>query len=376
MNRKFVMTVCFIAAFFISQAQTLDAGYKQKFGDGVVLVSGKGFPQMTKFDESQFNFKDGKFFLEPGSETTADFRAILPAGTTVSTYMNKVKTERGQNISYKTAEFVVWEIYCSHDGGTDQLGDRYSWPKGKSEVPGWAEPCVNVFQKYEPTNNGTWNTIGLGWAYESGNMQFEFGTRLHMATPGHKFYVIFRVAYEYSVPGGQTENKWNSEKQIFEPTVSSGGVGYVYSDPIAVATIEMEGYANATGRFTNNNNGTTTDSKTGRMWVQSPTTQGMSYDDAVKYAESFEVGGHNDWRLPTLAEMEDLMKCSKAMDAQYENKWLNENGFNDVQSSSYWTTDEYLRDGSPTGERMTVDFTYKITGSDDPLRFNNVWLVR
>jgi len=356
--------------------QTLDPMYTKKFGYGVILASGKGFPAFTKYDETQFNYKDDKFFLEPGEATTIDLRAILPQGATMGSLMTKLKSERGKNLTHKTNEFFVWEIWCSHDGETNQVTGNYKWPTTKKDVPAWGSSCTSVYQKYNVAENSSWNTAGLKWGSDGGNLQFEFGTHLRMAKPGYKYYFMLRMAYEYNVPGGQTENKWNSILNRFEPVVSTGGVGYVFSDPIATCSVEIAGFENQTGRFKNNQDGTVTDTKSGLVWIQSPIETTMSYGDAQKYAENFEFAGASNWRLPSFPELEMIMKCSMAMDKQYEFTWLNSNGFSNIQAATYWTSDDFLRDGLKIGEKMTVDFQYNITGSEDMLRMMNVWLVK
>jgi hypothetical protein len=356
-------------------AQTLDPVYTQKFGYGIILASGKGFPAFTKCDETQFNFKDGKFFLEPGEATTIDLRAILPQGTTMGSLMTKLKAERGNNLSHKTNEFYVWEIWCSHDGEVDQVTDNYSWPASAKEIPAWGSPIVEVYQTYT-AEVSSWASAGLTWESNGGNLQFQFGSNLHMAKPGYKYYIMLRMAYEYSVPGGQSESKWNSVLNRFENVVSEGGVGYVYSDPIASCTVEIAGFENQTGRFVNNGDGTVKDTKTGLIWIQAPIEKTMSYEDAQKYADNLEFAGSSSWRLPTFTELEAMMKCSMAMDVQYEFTWLNSNGFSNIQAATYWTSDDFLRDGVKIGEKMTVDFQYNITGSDDMMRMMNVWLVK
>lgn len=355
--------------------QTPDPAYAKKFGYGVILASGKGFPALTKCDESQFNYKDGKFFLEPGESSTIDLRAILPQGTTMGSLMTKLKSERGKNLTHKTNEFYVWEIWCSHDGEVNQVTDTYKWPTTKNEVPAWASSCVSVYQNYD-NSIASWTVAGLGWGTNDGNLQFNFGSKLHMGKPGYKYYIMLRMAYEYSVPGGQTENKWNSILQRFEPVVSTGGVGYVFSNPIATCTVEIAGFENQTGRFSDNGNGSVTDTKTGLVWIQAPTDKTMEYSKAQKYAEDLEFAGSLDWRIPTFAELETIMKCSMAMDVQYEFTWLNTNGFSNIQAATYWTSDDFLRDGVKIGEKKTVDFQYNITGSEDMLRMLNVWLVK
>ncbi|MBV2361506.1 DUF1566 domain-containing protein [Thalassococcus sp. CAU 1522] len=68
--------------------------------------------------------------------------------------------------------------------------------------------------------------------------------------------------------------------------------------------------------YTDNGDGTVTDEVTGLIWVQSPDLNGdgvididdkLTYEEALAGAETFELGGYDDWRLPTITEMYSLM---------------------------------------------------------------------
>ncbi|MDM8543876.1 DUF1566 domain-containing protein [Desulfococcaceae bacterium HSG9] len=63
--------------------------------------------------------------------------------------------------------------------------------------------------------------------------------------------------------------------------------------------------------FKDNGNGTVTDRKTGLMWQQSGPDNYMNYEDAVDYVRQLnrkDLGGYNDWRLPTLEELASLLE--------------------------------------------------------------------
>ena len=71
--------------------------------------------------------------------------------------------------------------------------------------------------------------------------------------------------------------------------------------------------------YTDNGDGTVTDNVTGLMWQQSPDTDGdgdidaddkMTYDQAVAGAGALALGGHSDWRLPTIKELYSLIVFS------------------------------------------------------------------
>ena len=75
-------------------------------------------------------------------------------------------------------------------------------------------------------------------------------------------------------------------------------------------------YSGRMPSYTDNGDGTVTDNVTGLMWQQSPdmdddgdidAADKMSFDSAVAGAETCELGGYSDWRLPTIKELYSLM---------------------------------------------------------------------
>ncbi|WP_372841136.1 DUF1566 domain-containing protein [Phaeovulum sp.] len=79
--------------------------------------------------------------------------------------------------------------------------------------------------------------------------------------------------------------------------------------------------------YTDNGDGTVTDNVTGLMWVQSPDLNGdgiidindkLTLDEALAGAETFALGGYDDWRLPTITEMYSLMNFNGIDPSGYE----------------------------------------------------------
>lgn len=62
----------------------------------------------------------------------------------------------------------------------------------------------------------------------------------------------------------------------------------------------------AADRFVNNGDGTVTDTKTGLMWSAKDNGNHISWTNARSFCQSFNGGGHTDWRMPTLAELTSL----------------------------------------------------------------------
>lgn len=76
--------------------------------------------------------------------------------------------------------------------------------------------------------------------------------------------------------------------------------------------------ASAGGRFSDNGDGTVTDHKTGLMWSKSDNQGNISWHQAVKWVKyTFAdtiASPYNDWRMPTLEELESLY----SQDTAYE----------------------------------------------------------
>ncbi len=71
--------------------------------------------------------------------------------------------------------------------------------------------------------------------------------------------------------------------------------------------------------YVDNGDGTVTDMVTGLMWQQSPDNNCdgiINYDDKVSYSAAvagsagYRLGGHSDWRLPTIKELYSLIEFS------------------------------------------------------------------
>jgi len=59
--------------------------------------------------------------------------------------------------------------------------------------------------------------------------------------------------------------------------------------------------------FTDNGDGTVTDQATDLMWIQDDSGEGMTWQEALEYAENKEFAGYNDWRLPNIKELESIV---------------------------------------------------------------------
>ncbi|WP_117880859.1 Lcl C-terminal domain-containing protein [Aureibaculum luteum] len=88
--------------------------------------------------------------------------------------------------------------------------------------------------------------------------------------------------------------------------------------------------------------GITNDVNTGLMWQEIPTSEGFDWQGAKDYAENLELGGYDDWRLPTAKELYSISNFSEGwpyLDTTYFS--LVNNDFVD-KSEQYWTSNKYV----------------------------------
>ncbi len=72
--------------------------------------------------------------------------------------------------------------------------------------------------------------------------------------------------------------------------------------------------------FTDNDDGTVTDSRTGLMWIQVSDSGALKWEDALFYSEDLTFANYNDWRLPNIKELgslTDLNAYQPALDTNY-----------------------------------------------------------
>lgn len=87
------------------------------------------------------------------------------------------------------------------------------------------------------------------------------------------------------------------------------------------------------GDFADNGDGTIRDRETNLTWQQGE-QEPMRWEQAKSYCRSLELGGYDDWRLPTKAELLSLIEKSMF------NPAINRRFFPDAQPKDYWTSSE------------------------------------
>ncbi len=75
---------------------------------------------------------------------------------------------------------------------------------------------------------------------------------------------------------------------------------------VACLLVFSAGVAGGEDRFVDNGDGTVTDTETGLMWAQTDNMGNINWHDARLYCENIILGRYDDWRMPTISELETL----------------------------------------------------------------------
>src|SRR3990167_9252666 len=85
------------------------------------------------------------------------------------------------------------------------------------------------------------------------------------------------------------------------------------------------------GSFTDNGNGTVTDSDTGLIWQKEDDNTTRTWESAITYCEGLSLS-YTDWRLPNIKELKSIVDNTKDSPA------INKIYFPNTNSSYYWSS--------------------------------------
>ncbi|ACN17594.1 conserved hypothetical protein [Desulforapulum autotrophicum HRM2] len=141
-----------------------------------------------------------------------------------------------------------------------------------------------------------------------------------------------------------SETKDSSTVKLTYPVVDTGQSA-CYDDDGAKITCPGTGeafagqdaqYVGLQPSYTDNGDGTVTDNVTGLVWQQIPANSGLNYQEAEAYCESLELGGYDDWRIPTTKELFSISNVSKGW-PYLDTTYFNLAGSSVSKDEQYWT---------------------------------------
>jgi hypothetical protein len=116
--------------------------------------------------------------------------------------------------------------------------------------------------------------------------------------------------------------------------------------------------------FINNSDGTITDKATGLMWQQADDGTARDWEEALAYAESLELAGHTNWRLPSIKELQGIVDYTRApditnspaIDPLFTCTEINDPDGNPGQYPYYWSGTTHLDGPNPGANATYVAF--------------------
>lgn len=113
--------------------------------------------------------------------------------------------------------------------------------------------------------------------------------------------------------------------------------------------------------------GTILDQNTGLIWQKIETANPTIWEAALSYAETLELAGHDDWRLPNIKELQSINDESRV------NPSLDTAIFPNAQAERYWTS---TSQNNQSHRAWFVDFRYGIVSQEDKTSPLNLLVVR
>lgn len=224
---------------------------------------------------------------------------------------------------------LTWTNALTYANGLS-LGGHSDW-----RLPNRKE--LRSLVNYEESDQSVWLNIPTG-VFTGVQAVFYWSSTTYAPDTALAWYVSMGGGYVLS--GTKT-----NDFLVYVLAVRSGQTGGAVSLPKTGQTTiyaawddgDLEkGVAWPDPRFADNGNGTICDNLTGLMWEQAPSGT-ATWSDALTYANELVLGGHSDWRLPNVNELESLINAGQA-DPE---AWLNSQGLSGVQAGFYWSSTTY-----------------------------------
>ncbi len=116
-------------------------------------------------------------------------------------------------------------------------------------------------------------------------------------------------------------------------------------------------------KFVDNGDGTITDLATGLMWQKDDSKKGMTWDNAIKYADELELAGHDDWILPDVKQLQSIVDYSrspKTTNSAAINPMFNTSAIKDMDDNKnypyFWSSTTHLDGKIPEASAAYVAF--------------------
>jgi hypothetical protein len=274
---------------------------------------------------------------ERGTTTSATPAGTTPGATSGTMEIPYPIVDTGQVKCYNNED----EITCPEEGQTfygqdaQYSGNQPAYTVSSDDLTVYDEVTGLTWQK-------TPDTTGLSWeeAYEyCESLELGGYDDWRMPTTKELFSIsdfsegwpyLDTAYFDLAETGSVSKDEQYWTEKYVGTTVEGGsdaafgvnhGTGHIKAYPAKVSG-RMGNYVRAVrgdiygvNDFTDNGDGTVTDSATGLMWQKTDSGTGMDWDNALTYAENMTLAGYDDWRLPNVKELQSIVDYTHAPSA-------------------------------------------------------------
>ncbi len=181
----------------------------------------------------------------------------------------------------------------------------------------WRLPTIKelysliMYEGAEPNPNATAPGASIPYI-NTDYFTFGYGD-LNSSAHGGKFNERL-IDAQYACSSIYVSTTMNGMPTMFGVNFADGRIkGYPANDRKKYYVLYVRGNtAYGTNKFTDNGNGTITDSATGLMWMQNDNGSAVLWENALSYAEDFSFAGYSDWRLPDVKELQGIVDYTRS----------------------------------------------------------------
>jgi len=235
-------------------------------------------------------------------------------------------TDNGNGTITDNVTGLMWEKTTDKNGdGIINYYDKYTYTSAlagasscnKGGYTDWRLPSIKelysliMYYGAEPTPTATTQGTSVPFINTS---YFDFGygdlnSVSHGATSNERL-----IDAQYATSSIYVATTMNGQPTMFGVNFADGRIkGYPSSDQKKYYVLYCRGnHAYGENKFTDNGDGTITDSATGLMWMQNDNGSAILWEDALNFTENFTYAGYSDWRLPSAKELQSIVDYTRS----------------------------------------------------------------
>jgi hypothetical protein len=258
-----------------------------------------------------FYGQDGNYSINPPSYTKLGQNGIaLP---------DSAKQHEGWIMTRDNVTGLIWENKAV-GGGIHDKRNLYTWCDKNPATNGGNEGTCG---KEKETGELATDTEGFIKALNDSN----FGGFSNWRMPTQKelqsivdysrWYPAIDMAYFPATTATTGTSYWSSTPYVSSVLNGAWRVGFDGSTIYYVAKSHKHGVravrgaqAPSSDHFVDNGDGTVTDTITGLMWQKRTSSTTQKWEEALKSAKDLTLAGYDDWRLPTVKELQSIVDFS------------------------------------------------------------------